>query len=148
MKDKMSCVHCGDEFSLQFRNAGSKYCRGVKCGKERRVQSRDRSRERVANNKDPDFIVSRVYYGYKKSAPSRGLEFSLTKDYFMEHFQSDCVYCGDKLKKVGFDRVDNDKGYTVENTLPCCFVCNRMKHATGLIDFLDHIEKISKNQKG
>jgi hypothetical protein len=27
----------------------------------------------------------------------------------------------------GIDRVDNEKGYLVENCVPCCFTCNSLK---------------------
>jgi hypothetical protein len=27
----------------------------------------------------------------------------------------------------GIDRVDNSKGYTPENTVPCCKICNKIK---------------------
>ena len=34
-----------------------------------------------------------------------------------------CVYCGD-TKRIGADRIDNTKGHTKENCVPCCIECN------------------------
>ena len=34
-----------------------------------------------------------------------------------------CVYCGDD-KRVGCDRIDNNKGHTKDNVVPCCYDCN------------------------
>lgn len=34
-----------------------------------------------------------------------------------------CVYCGD-THRVGCDRIDNSKGHTKDNVVPCCFDCN------------------------
>jgi hypothetical protein len=28
---------------------------------------------------------------------------------------------------MGIDRKDNTKGYVLENSLPCCYLCNRAK---------------------
>lgn len=34
-----------------------------------------------------------------------------------------CIYCGD-TNRVGCDRIDNSKGHTKDNVVPCCFDCN------------------------
>lgn len=34
-----------------------------------------------------------------------------------------CIYCGDK-KRIGCDRIDNTKGHTKDNVVPCCYECN------------------------
>lgn len=34
-----------------------------------------------------------------------------------------CIYCGD-THRVGCDRIDNDKGHTKDNVVPCCYDCN------------------------
>ena len=35
-------------------------------------------------------------------------------------------YCGG-VKSMGLDRVDNARGYTTDNVVPACTVCNLMK---------------------
>lgn len=38
-----------------------------------------------------------------------------------------CYYCKRSDKDMGVDRVDNNQGYTEENCVSCCAMCNRMK---------------------
>lgn len=56
-----------------------------------------------------------------------------------------CSYCGEYTNK-GIDRVENDKGYTKQNSAPCCKICNYMKRTMTKEEFLEHIEKIYKFQ--
>ncbi len=70
--------------------------------------------------------------------------FKLTFDEFMTFWQEPCHYCGDEIKTIGLDRVNNDIGYIAENIVPCCRVCNRMKNDQGLVEFKDRCKRISK----
>jgi len=47
----------------------------------------------------------------------------------------------------GIDRIDSSKGYTLENTVSCCNMCNRMKSDFNQQEFLNHIELIYKHGK-
>ena len=38
-----------------------------------------------------------------------------------------CVYCG-AVDKVGCDRIDNSKGHTKDNVVPCCKRCNLIRN--------------------
>jgi len=42
----------------------------------------------------------------------------------------------------GIDRIDSSKTHTMDNVVPCCFECNRMKLDMDLIEWLEHIELI------
>lgn len=42
-------------------------------------------------------------------------------------FSKPCVYCGDTYR-VGADRLDNTKGHTKDNVVPCCVECNTAKN--------------------
>lgn len=81
-----------------------------------------------------------LYHNYKMGAVKRGLEFSLTKDDFKFLTSEECYLCGTKPKSIiktknnngaylynGIDRIDNTKGYTIENSMPCCKDCNFRK---------------------
>lgn len=47
----------------------------------------------------------------------------------------------------GLDRVDNNKGYTLENCVTCCWECNNIKSSSNQSDFLEHIKMITKHLK-
>lgn len=82
--------------------------------------------------------VVRSYRTY--CAKSRNLECALSEDDFDALFSGNCCYCGvppsNTIKYAtsslaftynGIDRVDNNIGYTVENCVSCCTVCNKAK---------------------
>ena len=46
----------------------------------------------------------------------------------------------------GIDRIDSYLGYFVDNCVPCCAECNRMKFKHPQKDFLDIIDKIYNYQ--
>jgi hypothetical protein len=98
-------------------------------------------------------------------------ENEIVKEYFIEICSMDCFYCdlppqpwnvymqqdrlttanGGKMSKEnldrswintnGIDRVDNEKGYLLNNSVPCCWGCNSMKINKNLYQWLDCIER-------
>lgn len=49
-------------------------------------------------------------------------------DWMIENiFNKPCVYCGD-TKRIGCDRIDNDKPHTKDNVVPCCVECNTARN--------------------
>jgi len=130
------------------------------CGclwRERRKKSWDKSRlprgEAAFNAK---------FDQYKRGAAFTDRLFELTKKEFREIIQTPCHYCkndskiekkmsssNSKYKYVsGVDRIDNDKGYTTDNVVPCCWKCNKMKGIMDVSEFLEHVNKISIAQEG
>lgn len=92
---------------------------------------------------------------YKKRAKRQGLEWELTEKQFARTTKKDCFYCGAKPNNTskhpecngnyiynGIDRVDNKKGYTLKNIVPCCKECNSAKKNFTLQEFKDWIKKI------
>lgn len=97
------------------------------------------------------------YRDYKNKAKKRNLAFEITFDNFIEAFTCrPCHYCfsipnnvekangGGSFTWNGIDRKDNSVGYTQNNCVPCCSICNMMKRTMGYQEFLDHVEKIYK----
>jgi hypothetical protein len=84
------------------------------------------------------------YSTYKKNAKRRNLEWDLTPTQFEEYWQKPCTYCGDEVETIGVDRMDSSKGYTVENTTPCCRTCNTIKMALTTEEFMSKITQIHK----
>lgn len=53
-----------------------------------------------------------------------------------------CHYCGEEIVGIGIDRVNNKIGYQVDNIVPCCAWCNKMKLVATKEDFINHCKKI------
>jgi hypothetical protein len=83
----------------------------------------------------------------KNGARRRNYSFKLTIEQFQHIIEQPCTYCGESEKKIGVDRVDNTQGYTVENSAPCCKICNMMKKDMTLENFLTHAQKIADFSK-
>lgn len=89
------------------------------------------------------------YKKYELGAQKRNFSFELSIEEFDEITKMPCEYCGgysdelDGVKFNGIDRIDSSHGYTIENSVPCCEMCNRMKMAYDLHDFLEHAKTIT-----
>lgn len=99
--------------------------------------------------------MNRLYGQYKRSAKRRNLIFKLSKKHFKKLTSSPCHYCGALPSGVcfehntnknnqsrsayvynGIDRVNNSKGYTIDNCVSCCKVHNQWKKAMSYTDFV------------
>jgi len=63
---------------------------------------------------------------------AKGKQWELTLEQFIfATLDKSCHYCAEALPKAGsgLDRKDNNIGYTVENVVPCCTRCNKMKNS-------------------
>lgn len=65
-------------------------------------------------------------------ARNRKKPFSLSLEEYRFLMGKPCFYCDGYFGRVkvciGLDRIDNSKGYELMNVLPCCGVCNRLRH--------------------
>lgn len=59
---------------------------------------------------------------YKNTDKNKGYENDLTQKDVMQFLLTPCVYCGHPA--TGADRIDNSKGHTKSNCVPCCKECN------------------------
>jgi hypothetical protein len=108
---------------------------------------------------------NRCFAHCKKGSKDRNLEFSLTKEQFIDISEQPCHYCGkepsvsrgalNRQKQIGhrhnglwarngIDRKDNDIGYVFENCLPCCAICNHAKHTLSYQEFTDWLRQASR----
>lgn len=63
-----------------------------------------------------------------------------------------CHYCGFRLPRtgLGLDRIDNSKGYSADNVLPCCTECNLVRGSNFTVDemmILGKAVRIIKNSR-
>lgn len=96
-----------------------------------------------------------VICSYRTNARNRGLEFNLTREQMINLFSRDCFYCGRPPSNImnrktyngafmysGIDRVDSNKGYTIDNVVSCCAECNWSKRKRSYKEFTNWIKKI------
>jgi len=122
------------------------------CGCLRKETDESRTEEGITAKKT-------VYSDYKSRCENDGLTFDFDFDCFISTCLKLCFYCGRKPSNIektscrknipfvysGLDRVDNNKGYSADNCVPCCLGCNRMKSNLSLDDFFDHLKKIASH---
>ena len=96
---------------------------------------------------------------YRKTSERRNRTFTLTENQFREITKRDCHYCGtppslsgekrwaqSRYYYNGIDRLNNAIGYTPENSVAACGVCNFMKGRLPIESFLQQVNKIRKHQ--
>lgn len=107
---------------------------------------KDGNKENKRNYKDGNWKFRKKYSGYVLGANNRNLQWDLTPEQFKQLVTSNCGYCNAPAvnKYNGVDRVDNAKGYTLDNCAPCCWTCNRWKGSSKLEEFLEHVIKIAQ----
>ncbi|MFJ5625297.1 hypothetical protein ACIQD3_21940 [Peribacillus loiseleuriae] len=108
---------------------------------------------------DREVKVLNDHYGKYKCKDNFELEYAR----FVIMVKEKCFYCkeidikkdkytGMEFEVNGIDRLDNAKGYTLDNVVPCCKTCNYMKGSyslerfvEGIMDINHHNEFIHKN---
>jgi hypothetical protein len=95
-------------------------------------KSRSKNKESISKSRR----TGHARYSFtKSSAKQRELSFSLLEAKYILLINSPCYYCDNQLDSptnssgIGLDRLDNDKGYEMDNVIPCCVICNRTRNA-------------------
>jgi hypothetical protein len=84
----------------------------------------------------------------KNSAKSRGIQVNIDVNKYQYIIDQGCHFCGKDLSDENgycLDRVDNTKGYSIRNVVPCCKICNRAKCDMDVFHFRDWVVKAAKN---
>jgi 5-methylcytosine-specific restriction endonuclease McrA len=112
--------------------------------------------------KDRDLVLfKKQYYQMIKRNEKLGFnETDITIEKFIELIKQECYYCGSKdsnslkdnlksksyrLKFNGLDRINNTKGYEIDNVVPCCKYCNRSKSTLTVQEFIEQINNQYKH---
>lgn len=88
------------------------------------------------------------YTVYQRNAKNKNRNFDLSEDEFVKMTALPCVYCGEYSDTYkgelfnGIDRIDSNLGYSVDNCVPCCATCNRMKMDLDIDDWMYKMSKI------
>lgn len=114
-----------------------------------------------------------LYRGYQRHAKRKEVQWKLSEAQFHKLTKGVCHYCGIEPSQVhrnncgvriaygkryrpskskpyvynGIDRKNNDKGYTINNSVSCCWVCNKRKSAASYGDFMSWIKRIGNFQR-
>lgn len=114
----------------------------------------DKAKIKGKKQKTKDSYHNKVYGDAKRSAKYRGKEWSLSKQDHFDIITKPCYYCGENpilrqsnvgipFSHWGIDRKDNNVGYTLDNSVSCCPICNTMKMDLSIKNFSHHIKKLS-----
>jgi len=147
---KVRCV-CGKEFNVLGQNIKYEHTKSCGCKYvEIRGEVHGQKRPKGVSN------MKSIFYLYKRNAKNRNIEFNLSLKQFENITSKNCYYCNSQPSNEykghlqsngsfvynGIDRIDNNKGYFLENCVPCCHDCNWMKRDLSVETFKSHIEKI------
>jgi hypothetical protein len=142
-----------------------------KCGKLTEVLTHNLTRKKYGTKgcgcsigKNPKKLKFReaaqrkLFKVYVDSSRRRKMDFTLTTEELIKITSGNCIYCNaepsqriwrSSVRKFygdyyynGIDRVDNDKGYVISNSVTCCNKCNRSKQSLNLVEFLSHVKSI------
>jgi hypothetical protein len=152
LKDTGKRKHGGSYWLCQCECGRQKEIKGASL-RQGHTQSCSCKRRFVAG----EAAFNRVYKSYLDGAKKRELNFSLSKDDIKILTKGNCFYCGAPPSQIrignringgyvynGIDRLDNNRGYTTENTVSCCGICNLAKRKMTVQEFIVWIKRIHK----
>lgn len=117
-----------------------------------------------------EVTINSIFGAYRTKARRKEIHFSITRDDFKNLVLQNCHYCNSEptvvknaykhrhserhracqawiraaaIKLNGIDRVDNTKGYTPKNCVPCCEICNKAKRDMTYEEFMKWIQKLT-----
>lgn len=97
---------------------------------------------------------NKILTAYQSGARKRGYDWNLSVDEFTDLTSQDCHYCGyppdygkNTFRYNGLDRLDNNKGYNLDNVVPCCWICNKAKGSLSYDEFRKWIFRVSEHQR-
>lgn len=144
-KWNVQCV-CGKVFQTQPRSIISERTKSCGCKKSQFITEK----QTLPNGKA---IINEAYGLHVASAKRRGLKTELNRLQYEDISKRPCHYCGEfsyrknthtgrTLKCNSIDRLNNERFYSLENSVPCCFQCQTSKMDYTEAEFLEKIRKI------
>ena len=134
----LECSRCGKH----VKHSHTSVQNNIETGKQKYCGECNRKLKKQSKK----YKANLIYISYKSEAKTRGYKFALSKKDFENLIFEECAYCAAppsncKIKANtavhynGLDRIDNDKGYTKDNVVPCCRQCNIAKHSHSQEEF-------------
>lgn len=157
-----------------FKNKGHINLCKCTCGNEVLVPSTYLKTGRSKNCKECSFRnrelnklqITQIDQVFKRLVLDRckknNIEVTINSKQYENIGKQNCYYCGNSPQKTqrfsnrkyvntepmylnGLDRLDNNKGYILENCVSCCTSCNYSKHILNENEFKEKIIKIYNN---
>lgn len=142
---------CGKEVAVKGENLRRGATKSCGCYRREFTGEKSRIEDGLASKRS-------IYRIYIDSAKRRKLPFELSFEQFINLTQQNCHYCNAELENFhlnhgsisgfsynGIDRKDNTKGYTLENSLPCCTNCNKAKGTMSYDEFISWGKKLGNH---
>lgn len=106
-----------------------------------RIRMKKVNRTYYAVNREAQLI--RTYSAADKAA---GRDCDLTPAWLKEHVtDKPCFYCDTIDAPRGADRIDNDKGHTKSNVVPCCKLCNKTRNDHFTVEEMQQLGAVIKS---
>lgn len=139
---------CGNEVTVYTACFASGHVKSCGCWKDAPLKG--------YRGGDPD--RNKIFRVYQFNARSRGLTWELTGTDFERLTGQHCYYCGNPPSMTawsessggakwiynGIDRIDNSKGYTADNAVSCCKICNHAKVDMTFDEFIAWIARLTE----
>lgn len=157
--------------TISYNSGYLEYLVKCDCGTEKFVSSNslriirscgclkdDVMKEKSSKNIDKTGL-NQVFGAYKNRAKNKNIEFSIEKDSFLKLIKQNCHYCNALPENIiksrtrdnveffysGLDRLNNEHGYTIDNSVPCCKTCNFLKRTLSYNQFIEKVFAIANN---
>lgn len=136
VKSCSNCLKSQSEVSFAFdkrsKTGLSSWCRQCHVLSTKAWQKNNKTRI-----KEYSFQYARKDIGRFNSArtgaKARKISWDISFEEYCDLISDECFYCkgcfgNSKNAGSGLDRVDNNIGYTYDNLVPCCKICNKLKN--------------------
>jgi hypothetical protein len=127
--NNLKCRKCKSEYTsfTTSHNKASILC--LACYEKQKEVEKIRIRDRNYQEEAKRNIKS-YWLSFCRIAKRRNKDISLVESEFINLVNNKCYYCNyiNENEVIGVDRLDNNKGYILDNCVPCCKICNRLKH--------------------
>ena len=92
--------------------------------------------------------ISEKYNNTMRWAAERGLNFEISEQGVGTFWQKPCHYCTWSIPTIGLDRIDNAKGYVIDNLVSSCPVCNGSKLVFSQAEYINHCRIVAAAHPG
>jgi hypothetical protein len=148
---RFKCLcECGRETTVRLSNLRGGVTKS--CGHTRGNTLRQRAGFYQPGHQARNYI----FLNYMAKAKLRGRVWEIDFERFCEITSQDCFYCGSPPSNRtrdkngdgvfvynGIDRIDPSRGYTEDNIVPACIVCNRAKTDMSMDEFLAWVKRLA-----